>query len=412
MGPLKTADTDPVYSMGRVDDLSFRNAAFSLTNRNRMKRQHLIKPLAKLAERESRADVADDVLTAGQPTQDQLLHFFNQSPDLLCIAGVDGIFKHLNPAWTPLLGWTNAELQARPFLDFVHPDDHAATLAVMDQIDTGATMFSFENRYHCKDGSWKWLRWTASPLLNQQEIYAIARDITRQKLLELQILAVAENEQQRISRDLHDSLGPHLAAIRYAATFLAKKLRQDDPSAAAEADHIGGMAGQAVTIAHDLARGAFPVQIKGLGLALALEELAATTTRQTDMNISFAETGTLGPTDPAEDLHLYRIAQEALGNAAKHSAARNVTLILHHGENALRLTVADDGHGLASSPSDSHGMGLDSMRYRAHALGGELTIDSCPNEGTIVACEIPIRPSPLPTHDPFPRHWKKADPHR
>ena len=331
-----------------------------------------------------------------QPTADELLHFFNQSPDLLCIAGFDGIFKRLNPAWSPLLGWTNTELQPRPFLDFVHPEDRAATLAVMDQLATGSTTISFENRYRCKDDSLKWLRWSASPLLDQQEIYASARDITHQKLLELQILAAAESEQQRISRDLHDSLGPHLAAIRFAATFLADELRQRDPAAAADADRISGMAGDAVALARDLARGIFPVQLDGLGLALALEELAATTSRQTDMIVSFAESGDTRPTDPANDLHLYRIAQEALGNAAKHSAARHVTLVLHHGEKTLRLTVADDGHGLASSPRDARGMGLDSMRYRARALGGDLTIESLPGEGTIVACEIPNRPLTTP----------------
>lgn len=242
----------------------------------------------------SRASPVD--ASAAQPTADELLHFFNQSPDLLCIAGFDGIFKRLNPAWSPLLGWTNAELMARPFLFFVHPDDRAATLAVMDQLDAGATTLSFENRYRCKDHSWKWLRWSSSPLLDRQEIYAIAHDVTRQKQLELQILAASEHEQQRISRDLHDSLGPHLAAIRYAATFLADELRQRDPAAAAKADQIGAMSGEAVTIARDLARGAFPVQLDGLGLSQALEELAATATRQTDILVTFSETGDTRPT--------------------------------------------------------------------------------------------------------------------
>jgi signal transduction histidine kinase len=96
-------------------------------------------------------------------------------------------------------------------------------------------------------------------------------------------------------------------------------------------------------------------------------------------------------------VHLYRIAQEALNNAAKHSAARHVALVLHHGESALRLSVADDGQGLPPSPREAHGMGMDSMRYRAHALGGKLTLDSHPHEGTIVTCEIPIRASITPT---------------
>lgn len=173
---------------------------------------------------------------------------------------------------------------------------------------------------------------------------------------------------------------------------LADKLRQHDHPAAAEADQIVAMVADSVAIARDLARGIFPVQLDGLGLASALEELATTTTRQTDMAVSFAETGDTRPTDPAADLHLYRIAQEALNNAAKHSAARHVTIILHHSDHGLRLTVADDGRGLPPTPHGARGMGLNSMRYRARALGGELTIDSLPGEGTVVACEIPNRP--------------------
>jgi signal transduction histidine kinase len=232
---------------------------------------------------------------------------------------------------------------------------------------------------------------------DQQEIHATARNITHQKRVELQILAAAENEQQRISRDLHDSLGPHLAAIRFAATFLADELRQRDPAAAADADRISGMAGDAVALARDLARGIFPVQLDGLGLASALEELAESTSRQTDMLVSFAESGDARATAPADELHLYRIAQEALSNAAKHSAARHVTIVLHHSDHALRLTLADDGQGLPPSPYDARGMGLDSMRYRARALCGELTIDSLPREGTIVACEIPNRQLTTPS---------------
>jgi len=332
-----------------------------------------------------------------QPTAAELLHFYDQSPDLLCIAGFDGRFKRLNSAWTALLGWTPGELRARPFFHFVHPDDQAATFTIMDQLKTGVDTVSFKNRYRCKDGSWKWLRWTASPLPDQREIYATARDITRRKHLELQILAAGENEQQRISRDLHDSLGPHLAAIRYAATFLEEELRQRDPAAATKAARIGGMAGEAVTIARDLARGIFPGQLDILGLAAALEELTETTSRRTDMCVTFSQTGTLRATAPADDLHLYRISQEALSNAVKHSAARHVKLVLHHGENALQLTIADDGTGLPLSSHDAPGMGQDSMRYRAHVLGGKLTLDSLPDEGTTVTCEVPIRPPSPPS---------------
>jgi signal transduction histidine kinase len=153
------------------------------------------------------------------------------------------------------------------------------------------------------------------------------------------------------------------------------------------------MVADAVTIARDLARGIFPVQLDGLGLASALKELAENTSRQTDMLASFAESGDTRATAPADDLHLYRIAQEALSNAAKHSVARIVTIVLHHGDQSLRLTVADDGQGLPPTPQGARSMGVDSMRYRARAHGGDLTIESLPGEGTIIICEIPIRPS-------------------
>ena len=216
--------------------------------------------------------------------------------------------------------------------------------------------------------------------------------LERTQQLELQVLRTSEREQQRIGRDLHDSLGPHLAAIGYAATFLANELHQRDQPEAAQADRVREMAGDAVSLARDLARGIFPVQMAGAGLALALEELASTTSRLTGMSVSFYETGDTQVEDPEDAMHLYRIAQEALNNAAKHGGARKVTIILNKSESSLRLAVADDGKGMAPSPGGARGMGLDSMRYRARALGGELKIDSPAGEGTVVSCEIPNRP--------------------
>ncbi|MBV8195498.1 MAG: EAL domain-containing protein [Candidatus Dormibacteraeota bacterium] len=98
--------------------------------------------------------------------------------DLQCIAGVDGYFKLLNPAWEATLGWTTGELLAHPLIDFVHPDDRDASLAERARVATGGQVAHFRNRYRCRDGSYRWLDWTASPASPYGLVYASARDVT------------------------------------------------------------------------------------------------------------------------------------------------------------------------------------------------------------------------------------------
>jgi two-component system, sensor histidine kinase and response regulator len=103
---------------------------------------------------------------------------------MLCIATFDGYFKRLNPAWQRVLGFSLEDLTSQPFLNFVHPDDRPATLAEFHRILGGAQSTTFENRYRCTDGSFRWLMWTATPMEDLRLIYAAARDITEHKLAE------------------------------------------------------------------------------------------------------------------------------------------------------------------------------------------------------------------------------------
>ncbi len=115
---------------------------------------------------------------------EDLESLFLLSLDMLCIAGFDGRFKRVNPAWEKTLGWTAAELLSRPYIDFVHAEDRDATVAEAGKIAAGAVTITFENRYRCKDGSWRWLLWNASPSLEHGLIFAAARDITASKTAE------------------------------------------------------------------------------------------------------------------------------------------------------------------------------------------------------------------------------------
>jgi PAS domain S-box-containing protein len=111
-------------------------------------------------------------------------HFFAVSLDLLCVVGVDGYFKRLNPVWEKTLGFSRKELLARPYLEFVHPDDRAVTVAVAQKLAAGLPLATFENRYRCQDDSYRWLLWNALPVARQGLIYAAARDITDRKQTE------------------------------------------------------------------------------------------------------------------------------------------------------------------------------------------------------------------------------------
>jgi PAS domain S-box-containing protein len=134
--------------------------------------------------------------------------FFNLSVDMLCIAGQDGFFKRINPAFEQVLGYSEAELLGQPFLNFVHPDDQAETLEALGQLTTGKHVAAFENRYRRHDGSYCWLLWSSVPYPEKQLIYAVARDITQRKQVEEELRRQSRYEQllAEISNKIRRSL--------------------------------------------------------------------------------------------------------------------------------------------------------------------------------------------------------------
>lgn len=113
--------------------------------------------------------------------------FIDLSVDMFCILGFDGFFKNLNPSWERVLGFTVAELTERPRTDFVHPTDREATAREIARLEHGEVTLAFENRYLCKDGSYKWLLWNAVSAPGQRVVYAVARDITERKHAEAKL---------------------------------------------------------------------------------------------------------------------------------------------------------------------------------------------------------------------------------
>src|SRR6202158_381010 len=126
--------------------------------------------------------------TARRQAEVERNRFFALSRDMLCTLGFDGCYRNLNPAWEKTLGYTTAEILATPFIEFVHPEDREATLLVVEQIANGTPAIAFENRYRCKDGSYRFFLWSATRVVEDQLIYGSARDITETKQAEEALL--------------------------------------------------------------------------------------------------------------------------------------------------------------------------------------------------------------------------------
>ncbi len=146
--------------------------------------------------------------------------FFEISIDLLCVLDFNGHFKRLNPAWERTLGFTREELMSRPFIEFVHPEDRARTLRQNADVRSGGQALGFENRYLCKDGSFRWLHWNAAPDTGEGVIYSVARDITEAKR--------AAAEREKLVKELQHALAEvyKLRAILPICSY-CRKIRDD-----------------------------------------------------------------------------------------------------------------------------------------------------------------------------------------
>ena len=348
--------------------------------------------------------------------------YFTLSLDLLCIAGSDGYFKRLNPAWEKALGYTVGELLGKPFLEFIHPDDRPATIQETEKLGKGQNTVSFENRYRCKDGSYRSLLWSATPFVEQQQIYAVARDVTELKRSQEALLQAKEEAEraskfkdQFLSTMSHELRTPLNAVLGFSELLTDKRYGEMNERQARYVNHIHTSGRHLLKLISDI-------------LDLSKIEAGKMEIVREDVAVDFVCTEVLSGLRPLADKksqalirqvepHLYvradptrfkQILMNLIGNAIKFSPERGrIELAARSMDGQVRVEVRDDGPGIppedqqrifeafyrraeSGKAVEGTGLGLAITERLVNMHGSQLEIDSRPGEGTCFHFSLPL----------------------
>jgi PAS domain S-box-containing protein len=285
----------------------------------------------------------------------------------------------------------------------LHPDDAPRVSGALRRtIDGHAELYEAEYRLRHADGSWRWVLDRGRVLERDaagraERLVGFIVEIADPHSLERELIEIANREQQRIGSDLHDGLGQDLTGIALMLRGIGAQLRKEGSAACPDIEDVIRLVNDAIESTRALARGLSPVSAERDGLAAALQALAARATERYGIPVNFEARVTEPlPSDETAATHVYRIAQEALTNAMRHSRATAVSIALTASDGELQLEVADDGQGFPAASPDpaasagSNGLGLKIMRYRAQMLGGNLAFGRGAAGGATVRCSCPL----------------------
>jgi len=223
----------------------------------------------------------------------------------------------------------------------------------------------------------------------EQRMAVLTAEAAERKRLEGELLGIIDCEQARIALELHDGLCQQLARTALAVHLVEKDLAASAPVEPARAQKIAALLDDAITQARSIARGLYPVKVEVGSLDSALKELCSDTGALGPMTCEFICHRPAVVPEIAVAAHLYRIVQEAVHNAVKHSHGSRIVVELAGDEKTLTLSVTDNGVGIPQPRVERDGMGLRIMQYRARSIGATLEIKPARTGGTGVCCSLP-----------------------
>ena len=347
-------------------------------------------------------DITDSKRAEQQATERTglLQTLITNSPYGILMGGKDHRIQFCNSAFERIFQYAENEVVGRDPDDLIGLTENTEATDISARVMRGEVVNATAVRRR-KDGSKVDVEFHAVPLLTNGEFvgcFGIYQDITgriqsEQKLRALRdrLTRVQDDERAHISRELHDDIGQRLALLSIQLTQLQKAAQEVAPSLGAELESSRRLTEEICADAQRISHRLHPTQLALLGLSRALSRLCAAFARQTGVVIEFSATDDVPRLPQEVSTCLYRVAQEAIQNAAKHSRSPRVRVELSATPKAIRLCVSDAGCGFDAATSDRQsGLGLVSMAERARSLGGQLSITSAIGNGTRVEASIPL----------------------
>jgi len=323
-------------------------------------------------------------------SEEKYRRLFENSRDAIFIATPKGRILEGNAAFFDLLGADRNDVGIVKTGDiFVDPRQRRRFLKEFNE--TGSVK-DFEMKIKKKDRSIADCLITASKTYSAEGIEIVSegiiRDITERKRLEREVLEISTAERLEIGQDLHDNLGQHLTGIALKLKSMSQALAKKSLPEAGEGERLTDLVNQAIGRVRDLARGLVLIDFEAGGICPAIRELVKRVRNITGVSclVRFTpEEINVGITTATE---LYRIAQEAVLNAVRHSQAKHIEIRLIQANGVTTLRVQDDGIGIPPARSNREGLGLRLMKYRAQLINGSLDIRNGPSGGTTVECVL------------------------